>query len=134
MSVTPDDCKEKCPRYTGNASKAAVTYTVYPMIVNGDIHPYSALIAITISVQERTATMKHNKEHHLTLPALKSLGKLADVRPTVVIDSREQLPFVFTRLESVRSKLQTGDYSYLGGEELFAVERKTNQSSCESSL
>lgn len=60
-----------------------------------------------------------------TLPALKSLGKLADMRPVVVTDTREQTPLVFTRLQSVRGTLQSGDYSFRGGEELFAVERKT---------
>ena len=60
-----------------------------------------------------------------TRPALRSLGKLADVRPVVVIDTREQTPLVFTRLQSVRGTLQSGDYSFRGGEELFAVERKT---------
>lgn len=59
------------------------------------------------------------------LPALKSLGELAGVSPTIVIDSREQSPLVFGRLESVRGTLYSGDYSVRGLEELFAVERKS---------
>lgn len=61
------------------------------------------------------------------LPALRNLGGLADVRPTVIIDSREQTPLVFTLLPSLRGTLQSGDYSFCGGEELFAVERKSIQ-------
>jgi DNA excision repair protein ERCC-4 len=59
------------------------------------------------------------------LPALRSLAKLADVRPVIVIDTREQTPLPFARLASERGTLQTGDYSFRGGEELFAVERKS---------
>ena len=60
-----------------------------------------------------------------TLPALRGLAKLADVRPVVVIDTREQAPLAFSRLQSERGTLQSGDYSFRGGEELFAVERKS---------
>lgn len=60
-----------------------------------------------------------------TLPAMKHLADLSTMRPTVIIDSREQCPFVFSRLPSIRGCLQTGDYSFLGGQELFAVERKS---------
>ncbi len=35
-----------------------------------------------------------------TLPALRGLARLADLRPTVVVDSREQELFVFKRLPS----------------------------------
>lgn len=59
------------------------------------------------------------------LPALRCLGGLADVHPTVVIDNREQTPLPFSRLATVTGTLTTGDYSYMGGEEQFAVERKT---------
>jgi DNA excision repair protein ERCC-4 len=59
------------------------------------------------------------------LPALKSLGDLATAKPLLIIDSREQSPLVFTRFESIRGTLQTGDYSIAGLEELFAVERKS---------
>ncbi len=59
------------------------------------------------------------------LPALKSLGKLADARPVIVVDTREQAPLQFTRLESVAGTLTSGDYSIRGMEHLFAVERKS---------
>ncbi len=59
------------------------------------------------------------------LPALKSLGELADLQPCIVIDTREQAPLVFTGLPSITSALQTGDYSFAGGEELFSIERKS---------
>jgi len=62
---------------------------------------------------------------HQTLPALKSLGKLASARPTIIIDTREQAPLQFTRLEAVTGKLMSGDYSVRGVEHLFAVERKS---------
>jgi ERCC4-type nuclease len=48
-----------------------------------------------------------------------------EIRPTIVIDSREQAPLTFTRLPSTVAGLTTGDYSVVGAEELFAVERKT---------
>jgi DNA excision repair protein ERCC-4 len=60
-----------------------------------------------------------------TLPALRCLHRLAEVRPTIIIDTREQTPLVFTRLASRTETLSTGDYSFAGGEELFAVERKS---------
>lgn len=59
------------------------------------------------------------------LPALRGLGTLADVRPVVVIDTREQTPLRFTRLQSTAGTLTSGDYSFAGGEESFAIERKT---------
>ena len=59
------------------------------------------------------------------LPALRSLARLADLRPVIVIDSREQTPLPITRLETVRAGLTTGDYSFQGGEHVFAVERKS---------
>ena len=59
------------------------------------------------------------------LPALKGLGKLADLRPVIVADSREQTPLPISRLQVVRAGLQSGDYSFQGAEHLFAVERKS---------
>jgi hypothetical protein len=61
----------------------------------------------------------------LKLPALRSLGELADMSPTIIIDSREQEPLVFQRLPSKTGTLQTGDYSVAGLEQLFTVERKS---------
>jgi hypothetical protein len=60
-----------------------------------------------------------------TLAALRGLPKLADLRPVIVIDCREQEPLTFTRLQSVRGTLYSGDYSILGLEASFAVERKS---------
>jgi DNA excision repair protein ERCC-4 len=61
----------------------------------------------------------------MKLPALRGLGTLADHEPVIVYDSREQAPLVFSRLQSVRGTLTTGDYSVVGLEGLFAVERKS---------
>ena len=46
------------------------------------------------------------------LPALRSLGNLAGLRPILVTDTREQLPLPFKRLASVRDTLTSGDYSF----------------------
>ena len=59
------------------------------------------------------------------LPALRHLGDLADVRPCIVVDTREQAPLPITRLPTIRAGLATGDDSFRGGEHLFAVERKS---------
>lgn len=45
--------------------------------------------------------------------------------PVLIIDTREQTPLVFNRLAAVRRGLQSGDYSVLGYEDRFTVERKT---------
>ncbi len=66
-----------------------------------------------------------NDEPLDTLPALKSLGKLSELRPIIVCDSREQDRLYFTRLPSVVAGLRSGDYSFVGGEEEFALERKS---------
>jgi len=60
-----------------------------------------------------------------TLPALRGLSRLADLRPCLVVDTREQDPLVFTRLPSVRGTLHTGDYSLVGFLNEFCVERKS---------
>ena len=59
------------------------------------------------------------------LPALRHLSDLADRRPVVVVDTREQTPLPIVRLATVRAGLLTGDYSIRGLEHLFAVERKS---------
>jgi len=46
-------------------------------------------------------------------------------KPTIVIDTREQLPYEFEG--SVTKMLKTGDYSILGLEDKVAVERKTKE-------
>src|SRR5258708_6345846 len=55
----------------------------------------------------------------------RSLGEQINVEPTIIVDTREQDPLVFSRLQSERGTLPTGDYSIKGAEHLFAVERKT---------
>jgi hypothetical protein len=60
----------------------------------------------------------------LSLPALKSLGKLAEAQPIIEIDSREQTPLVFTRLQSIEgATLPEGDYRIAGVTD-FVIERK----------
>jgi ERCC4-type nuclease len=60
-----------------------------------------------------------------TLPGLRGLSKLADLRPVIVYDTREQNPLRFERLQSVLGTLYSGDYSIRGLEHSFAVERKS---------
>jgi ERCC4-type nuclease len=60
-----------------------------------------------------------------TLPGLRGLAKLADLRPVIAVDTREQTPLKFTRLQAVERALFTGDYSIKGLEDQFAVERKS---------
>ena len=49
-----------------------------------------------------------------TLPGLRGLLNLADLRPVIVYDTREQAPLVFTRLQSIPGTLYSGDYSIAG--------------------
>lgn len=44
---------------------------------------------------------------------------------TIIIDTREQLPFSFSTA-TVRQKLDSADYAILGYEERFVIERKRN--------
>jgi aerobic C4-dicarboxylate transport protein len=48
------------------------------------------------------------------LPALRSLHELADRKPIIVVDSREQKALNFTRLQAIPGTLTTGDYSVAG--------------------
>ncbi len=64
------------------------------------------------------------ESHTFTLPALAGLGDLRDMRPVLVIDHREIQPLTFTRLQSVRGTLYSGDISVRGLEDLFSIERK----------
>jgi DNA excision repair protein ERCC-4 len=45
--------------------------------------------------------------------------------PTVIVDTREQTPLRFSNLPTTSGTLSTGDYSFVGGEEVFAIERKS---------
>lgn len=47
------------------------------------------------------------------------------IRPTMVTDTREQDPLTFRTFPSITGTLTSGDYSLVGAEELFAVERKS---------
>ena len=60
-----------------------------------------------------------------TLPALRGLQRLADLRPCVIIDTREQTPLRFTHLQSRIGTLTSGDYSAAGLEHFAAIERKS---------
>jgi ERCC4-type nuclease len=73
----------------------------------------------------RMSSNAKNMNEFSNLPALRSLGQLADVTPTIVVDTREQIPLKFERLSSERGGLHTGDYSYKGGENLLSIERKS---------
>ena len=48
-----------------------------------------------------------------------------DFEPIVLVDTREQEPLPFSRLATQTGTLVSGDYSVVGLEELFAVERKS---------
>lgn len=48
-----------------------------------------------------------------------------DLRPTIIVDTREQAPLRFSNLSFTTGTLQSGDYSFAGAEDLFAVERKS---------
>ena len=63
----------------------------------------------------------------MTTMLLPIKGPCGDVTPVVVIDSREQEPLPIHRLPTVTNGLTTGDYSILGCENLFSVERKSIQ-------
>jgi DNA excision repair protein ERCC-4 len=56
---------------------------------------------------------------------LRSLSDQADCKPVIVVDSREQDPLHFTRLQAVSGTLYSGDYSAAGVEDSFAIERKS---------
>lgn len=49
------------------------------------------------------------------------------INPTIVIDTREQEPYVFEACATVRKSLPAGDYSLVGLEEQVAIERKSLQ-------
>jgi DNA excision repair protein ERCC-4 len=68
---------------------------------------------------------KHEVGEFKQLPAMKTLGDLSEVVPNIVIDTREQTPLEFMRMIANRGTLTTGDYSFAGGEDCFAIERKS---------
>lgn len=50
---------------------------------------------------------------------------MENIYPTILVDSREQAPLIFTRFPSISAGLVTGDYSIAGLEDHFAIERKS---------
>lgn len=52
--------------------------------------------------------------------------------PTIIIDTREQRPLEFLHLPSERGTLHSGDYSIVGLENDFAIERKSVDDLCQS--
>jgi ERCC4-type nuclease len=60
-----------------------------------------------------------------TLRGLRGLFRLASLSPIICVDSREIHPLKFTRLKTVTGTLYSGDYSILGLENQFSVERKS---------
>lgn len=47
------------------------------------------------------------------------------ISPTVIIDTREQMPLIFPTLPTIPGSLPTGDYSAVGFESVIAIERKS---------
>ena len=60
---------------------------------------------------------------------LSAMNKLGGGLPCIIIDTREQTPLAF-EFPSVRGTLPLGDYSFIGGEDDFAVERKSISDLC----
>ena len=61
-----------------------------------------------------------------TLPELPTVAKSPEkFLPTIIQDTREQEPLFFETLPVIEGTLSTGDYSVVGLENDFAVERKS---------
>lgn len=58
-------------------------------------------------------------------PVLPAVTVPKDFLPTIIVDKQEKHPLPFTELPVLVEKLDTGDYSYLGGQRDFCVERKS---------
>src|SRR5258708_16843313 len=80
------------------------------------------LLPMAVSASE-VRMNNYNSSHKLRIP--RGLGEQINVEPTIIVDTREQDPLVFSRLESERGTLSTGDYSIKGLETLFVIERKS---------
>jgi len=63
--------------------------------------------------------------NNYTSPHKLRVPRLSDLKPTIIVDSREQEPLPLSRLQAVRGTLTTGDYSVVGLEQLFSIERKS---------
>jgi len=53
---------------------------------------------------------------------------------TIIVDTREQQPWEFGYHETAKKKLDTGDYSMEGFEEILAIERKKSVSELATNL
>jgi ERCC4-type nuclease len=80
---------------------------------------------LTAETDSASAAASTTAANPFKLPALRKLGDLADIAPTIIVDNREQDPLAFTRLASRLGTLYTGDYSAAGVEYVFAIERKS---------
>jgi len=58
-------------------------------------------------------------------PEQQPRAKSDDWQPRILIDTREQDPLPIATYPTERGTLNSGDYSFAGGEHLFAVERKS---------
>jgi ERCC4-type nuclease len=59
------------------------------------------------------------------IPTLRSVGKLAGMRPVIVTDTREQTPLRFANLESLPGTLVSGNYAPKRLKYVCAIERKS---------
>jgi ERCC4-type nuclease len=57
-------------------------------------------------------------------------NKLCGGYPRIIIDTREQTPLTFATFPTVVGTLPLGDYSIVGGENEFAIERKSIADLC----
>ena len=53
---------------------------------------------------------------------------------TIIVDTREQMPWEFGHHTTSRHKLDTGDYSIIGFEDVLAIERKRSVSEIATNL
>lgn len=53
---------------------------------------------------------------------------------TIIVDTREQIPWEFGYHDTAKQKLDTGDYSMIGFEHIVAVERKKSVSELATNL
>jgi ERCC4-type nuclease len=76
-------------------------------------------INFTIKTKKNT-TIKPKENNSITIPSSNEF--------TIIIDSREQLPFKFPKeITTITKALPSGDYSILSLEDKVAVERKSHQ-------
>jgi len=48
------------------------------------------------------------------------------LKPVIIIDTREQKPWKFSDFKTKTNKLEVGDYSFEGFEDVFVIERKAS--------